>query len=188
MLQKETEVTSMKTMNRFRVGMMIFCLSLVAPTFLRSAKADDRNKVTKVAFGVPVEVPGSGAQVLPAGTYVFKIADSRSDSHVVQIFSEDQKHVFTTILSKSQHRFRPTNNTVMTLKQRAPGQPEAITAWFYPGDELGHQFVYPEARAIELAKVINQPVLATPLETKSTVTALKQLPFAANRLTGERVQ
>ena len=167
---------------------MIFCLSLVAPAFLRSAKADDRNKVTRVTFGVPVEVPGSGAQVLPAGTYVFKIADSRSDSHIVQIFSEDQKHVFTTILSKSQHRFRPTNNTVVTLKQRAPGQPEAISAWFYPGDELGQGFVYAKARSIELAKIIHQPVLGMPLNSEPTVTALKQLPFAANRLTGERVQ
>jgi hypothetical protein len=109
-----------------------------------------------VTFGVPVEVPGSGAQVLPPGTYVFKIADSRSDSHIVQIFSEDQQHVFTTILSKSQHRFRPTNDTVMTLKERAPGQLEALSAWFYPGDELGHQFVYPEARTVELAKVVHQ--------------------------------
>jgi len=36
-----------------------------------------------------------------------------------------------------------------------------LKAWFYAGDMTGREFVYPKARATELAKRTNQPVLAT---------------------------
>ena len=62
-------------MNRFKFGAMIFCLALVVLAFSAGAKADDWNKTTVVTFSEPFEVPGVGAQVLPAGTYVFKLLD-----------------------------------------------------------------------------------------------------------------
>ena len=78
-----------------------------------------------------------GAQTLPAGTYVFKIADSLADRHIVQIFNEDETHVFTTILAIPNYRLKSTDKTVMTFRERAEGQPEAIRAWFYPGAPMG---------------------------------------------------
>ena len=78
-------------MNRFKVGAMIFCLALVALAFPPGAKADEWNKKTTVTFSAPVEIPGVGAQVLPAGTYVFKLLDSQSDRHIVQIFNERRR-------------------------------------------------------------------------------------------------
>jgi hypothetical protein len=86
-------------MNRFKVVAMIFCLSLVALAFASRLKADEWNRKTTVTFSAPVEVPGVGAQTLPAGTYVFKIADALGDRHIVQIFNEAQDHVYTTILA-----------------------------------------------------------------------------------------
>ncbi len=179
----------MKKINGFRVVVMIFCLGLVALTFLPSAKADEWNRKTIVNFSAPVEVPGVGAQTLPAGTYVFKIFDSMSDRHIVQIFSEDEKHVFTTILAIPNYRLKATGKTVMTFKERAAGQPEAIRAWFYPGRNWGEEFVYPKFRAAELAKVVNEPVLATPIELeKAPVEALKTAPIIAVKPTGEEVE
>jgi hypothetical protein len=127
----------MKKMDGFRVVAMIFCLCLVALTFLPSAKADEWNRKTTVTFNEPVEVPGVGAQTLPAGTYVFKILDSLGDRHIVQIFNQAQDHVFTTILAIPNYRLKATDKTVMTFKERAEGQPEAIRAWFYPGRQWG---------------------------------------------------
>jgi hypothetical protein len=179
----------MKKINGFRVVVMIFCLGLVALTFLPSAKADEWNRKTIVNFSAPVEVPGVGAQTLPAGSYVFKIFDSMSDRHIVQIFSEDEKHVFTTILAIPNYRLKATGKTVMTFKERAAGQPEAIRAWFYPGRNWGEEFVYPKFRAAELAKVVNEPVLATPIELeKAPVEALKTAPVIAVKPTGEEVE
>ena len=179
----------MKKMYRFRVVAMIFCLSLVAVTFLSSAKADEWNRKTVVTFSGPVEVPGVGAQTLPAGTYVFKIFDSASDRHIVQIFNEAEDHVFTTILAIPNFRLKATDKTVMTFGERAAGQPEAIRAWFYPGHQWGEEFVCPKLRAVELAKITNQPVLFTPIELETApVEALKTAPVEAVKPTGEEVK
>jgi hypothetical protein len=179
----------MEKMVRFKVVATIFCLSLVALAFLPSAKADEWNRKTVVTFSGPVEVPGVGAQTLPAGTYVFKILDSSSDRHIVQIFNESMDHVYTTILAIPNYRLKPTDKTVMTFAERAEGQPEAIRAWFYPGRQWGEEFVYPKFRAVELAKITGQPVLATPIELeKAPVEALKTAPVVAVEPTGEEVE
>jgi len=168
---------------------MIFCLSLVALAFLPSAKADEWDRKTTVTFSAPVEVPGVGAQTLPAGTYIFKILDSASDRHIVQIFNERMDHVYTTILAIPNYRLKSTDKTVMTFGERAAGQPEAIRAWFYPGRQWGEEFVYPKFRAVELAKLTGQPVLATPIELeKAPIEALKTAPIVAIEPTGEEVE
>jgi hypothetical protein len=175
-------------MNRFKVVAMIFCLSLVALAFAPRLKADEWNRKTTVTFSAPVEVPGVGAQTLPAGTYVFKIVDVLGDRHIVQIFNEAQDHVYTTILAIPNYRVKATDKTVMTFGERAAGQPEAIRAWFYPGRNWGEEFVYPKYRAVELAKLTNQPVLATPIELATApIEALKTAPVEAVKPTGEVV-
>jgi hypothetical protein len=180
----------MKTANRFRIGATIFCVSVMALAFLPSAKADEWNRKTTVTFSGPVEVPGVGAQVLPAGTYVFKIVDSAADRHIVQIFNQAEDHVYTTILAIPNYRLQPTDKTVMTFKERAEGQPEAIRAWFYPGHQWGEEFVYPKSRAVELAKLTNEPVLEMTVEPAANVPpveALKELPIKAVKPSGEEV-
>jgi LPXTG-motif cell wall-anchored protein len=164
----------------------IVCVLAASLFVVPSVSADDWNRKTKVTFNQPVEVPGVGAQILPAGTYVFKIMDSSSDRHIVQIFNEDMTHVFTTILAIPNYRLRATDKTVITFRERAVGEPEAVRAWFYPGHEWGEEFVYPKAKAVELAKIINEPVLFTPVEI-ATVEALKTAPIEAVKPTGEAV-
>jgi len=186
-------------MNRFKVGAMLFCLALLALAFPSGMKADDWSKKTMVTFSQPFEIPGVGAQILPAGTYVFKLLGSPADRHIVQILNEREDHVFATILAIPNYRLQATDKTVMTFRERAAGQPEAIRAWFYPGNRWGEEFVYPKARAIELAKQTNQPVLAMPTELapnlnepvksidEPPVIALKEAPIEAVKPTGEVV-
>lgn len=176
-------------MNRFKAVGLFFCLALLALAFSPSVQADDWNQRTKVTFSQPVEVPGVGAQTLPAGTYIFKVFDSLSDRHIVQIFSEDQKHVFTTILAIANYRLQATDKTVMTFRERAAGQPQAIRAWFYPGRTWGHEFVYPKSRAVELAKIVHEPVLAIPIELtpETPVETLKTVPIVAVAPTGQEI-
>src|SRR5689334_17398412 len=147
-------------MKFFTKWFIIVCVFMVCLAILPTASADDWNKKTKMTFSGPVEVPGVGAQILPAGTYVFKILDSPSDRHIVQIFNEEENHVFTTILAIPNYRLKPTDKTVMTFKERGEGKPEAIRAWFYPGHQWGEEFVYPKSRAIVLAKEVQTPILA----------------------------
>jgi len=185
-------------MNRIKVVATIFCLSLMTLAFSPNVKADQWNKETVVTFSQPVEIPGG--IVLPAGTYVFILMDSASDRHIVQIFSQDKKHIYATILAIPNYRLQATDKTVITFGERPVGSPEAIRAWFYPGANSGEEFVYPKRRAFELAKVTNQPVLAMPSELESgiakpafsvsevPVIALKQAPLTAVKPGGEEVE
>ena len=71
----------------------VFCLGLLGVVVAPEAKADEWNRKTVITFSGPVEIPGvhlAGWGVLPAGTYVFKILDSQSDRHIVQIFNKDE--------------------------------------------------------------------------------------------------
>jgi len=176
----------MKQIDRFKIVAVSFCLFLAAVAFLPSANADTWDKKTIVTFSAPVEVPGVGAQTLPAGTYMFKLLDSSADRNIVQIFNEDGTHVFTTILAIPNYRLKPTDKTVMTFSERAEGRPEAIRAWFYPGTQWGQEFVYPKVKAMELAKVVNEPVLAT-TEEPTEIAELKQVPVEAVTPAGEEV-
>jgi LPXTG-motif cell wall-anchored protein len=176
-------------MKRFKFVAMICCLVVVALAVAPKVKADTFDKKTVLTFSEPFEVPGVDAQILPAGTYVFKILDSWSDRNIVQIFSADETHVYTTILAIANYRLKATDKTVLTFGERAAGQPEAIKAWFYPGQTWGQEFVYPKKRAIELAKIVKEPVLAMPVETTATVPVetLKSVPVAAIKPTGDEV-
>lgn len=158
------------------------CLLFVLPT----ASADDWNKKTTVTMSAPFEVPGIGAQVLPAGTYVFKLLDAGSSRHIVQISNADDTHVFTTILAVPNYRLVATDETVITFKERAAGEPEALRAWFYPGRKFGEEFVYSKPKALALAKVVNQPVLYTPVEV-ATIEELSTAPIEAIKPTGEPI-
>src|SRR2546421_6254323 len=147
-----------QTKSREKVPMKLFTRLFVITTLVAvclfivpSASADAWNRKTIITFSAPVEVPGVGAQVLPAGTYVFKILDSLSDRHIVQIFNKEETHVFTTILAIPNYRLKATDKTVVTFKERAEGEPQAIRAWFYPGREWGEEFVYAKPKALELA-------------------------------------
>jgi hypothetical protein len=176
-------------MKLFSVFAIAVCLLAICVFVVPNAGADDWNRKTTVTFTEPVEVPGVGAQVLPAGTYVFKILDSTGDRHIVQIFNEAEDHVFTSILAIPNYRLQVTGKTVMTFKERAAGQPEAIRAWFYPGRQWGDEFVYAKSRAVELAKAVNEPVLATPIEVAAApIEALKTAPVEAVKPTGEVVE
>jgi LPXTG-motif cell wall-anchored protein len=145
-------------MNRFKVMASIFCLSLAVLAVSVSVKADGWDKKTIVTFRQPVEVPGD--VVLPAGTYVLRLLDSASDRHIVQIFNEDQTQIYATILAIPNYRLRVRGKTVITFTERAAGEPQAIKAWFYPGDNFGQEFVYSKGRDADFAKITTSPTPA----------------------------
>ena len=190
-------------MKLFGTAPTVICMALLGTMFVPGARADDWNRKTVVTFSGPVEIPGvhlQGWGVLPAGSYVFKILDSQSDRHIVQIFDKSETTIYATILAIPNYRLKATDKTVMTFRERPAGQPEALRAWFYPGRNWGEEFVYPKAKAMELAKTTNTPVLFTsvdiPLEVttpiksadEQVVVELKRAPILAVKPTGEEVQ
>jgi len=183
-----------------RVGRAFVCafgIATVAILCAGTASAQTSKKTT-VTFNMPVEIPGVG-QVLPAGVYVFRLMDSLSDRNIVQVFNKDESHIYATILAIPNFRLRATDKTVMTFAERAAGEPQAIKAWFYPGDNWGQEFVYPKSKALELARRTNLPVLYIPDEVapniiapaktadEAPVVALKDAPLRAVTPTGQDV-
>jgi hypothetical protein len=189
-------------MKRFKAAAMVFCVALMSAVIAPGAKADDWNRKTVMTFSGPVEIPGvhqKGWSVLPAGTYVFKILNSTSDRHIVQIFNKDETMVYATILAIPNYRLKATDKTVVTFRERPAGEPEALRAWFYPGRNWGEEFVYPKARAVVLAKETKTPVLFTeaalpvevvePIKTADApvVVEMTRAPIMAIKPTGEEV-
>jgi len=137
------------------------------------ATAGQWDKLTTVTFSAPVELPNI---VLQPGTYVFRLLDVPGDRHVVQVFNAEETHLYTTILAIPNYRLTPSDKTVMPFKERAPGSPLAMHAWFYPGDNFGQEFVYPKARAAEIAQAVKAPVLSAEIKPSETPEELIQEP------------
>jgi hypothetical protein len=157
-----------------RVSRALVCafgIAIGATLCAVTASAQTLSKKTTVTFNMPVEIPGVGAQVLPAGVYVFRLMDSLSDRNIVQVSNKDESHIYATILAIRNFRLRATDKTVITFAERAAGEPQAIRAWFYPGDNWGQEFAYPKSKALELAKRTNLPVLYIPDEVAPNIVA-----------------
>ena len=184
------------------VGRALVCafgIATVAILCAVTASAQTLSKKTTVTFNMPVEIPGVSAQVLPAGVYVFRLMDSLSDRNIVQVFNKDESHIYATILAIANFRLRATDKTVITFAERAAGEPQAIKAWFYPGDNWGQEFVYPKSKALELARRTKLPVLYIPDEVapnilvpvktaeEAPVVALKQAPLKAVTPSGQDI-
>jgi hypothetical protein len=141
-----------------------------------------------------------GWGVLPAGTYVFKIADSQIDRHIVQIFNSDETQLYATVLAIPNYRLKPTDKTTVTFRERPSGAPPALWAWFYPGRNYGEEFVYSRTQAMELAKATNTTVLSTKSElpddvaketlavSEPEIAQLKEAPVEATQPTGEEAE
>jgi hypothetical protein len=187
-------------MKLFKAAPAVFCMAFLGAALSPNAKADEHDKLTTFTFSGPVEIPPvyiTGMRILPAGTYVFKLVNSSSDRHIVQIFNADQTKIFATILAIPNYRLTPKDKSVITFNEGLAGQPEAIRAWFYPGANWGEEFVYPKAKAVELAQIAKVPVLAlkadVPLEAAQpehpqVVAQLAQAPIVAVKPTGEVVE
>lgn len=149
-------------MNRLTQKLIVW-MGLTAAVLAPALKADSWHQKVVFTFSGPVEILG---QVLPAGTYVFKLLDSSSNRHIVQVFNEDQSRIFGMFLAIPSYRLNPTDKPIIRFDERV-GDSQAIKAWFYPGQNYGHEFVYPKKEAVALAKANNEPVPAMPTELES---------------------
>ncbi|HYO79872.1 MAG TPA: hypothetical protein VES20_00600 [Bryobacteraceae bacterium] len=140
-------------MNSFKAFAAASCLGLLA---FVPASADQWNKRTIITVGEPIQVPG---KVLQPGKYVMRLMDSPSNRHIVQIFNEREDQLQTTVLAIPNYRLQPTGNTEFQWWETPAGQPRAMRAWFYPGDNFGQEFAYPknEASSIAASNTANVP-------------------------------
>jgi LPXTG-motif cell wall-anchored protein len=130
-------------------------IALIGTSFVPKVHADEWNKMTIVTVNEPII---AGNKVLDPGTYVWKLMDSQSDRHIVQIFDKDQRHLEETILAIPNYRLQPAGKTQFAFWETPAGVPKAVKAWFYPGDNFGQEFAYPKKLVAQLASAAPVPV------------------------------
>jgi LPXTG-motif cell wall-anchored protein len=133
-------------------------MALAASVVTTPARADEWNKKTVLTVNETVQVRDT---VLEPGQYVFKLLDSQSDRHVVQIFNADETHIINTVLAIPAQRLEPTGNSEFTFWETPPGTARAMRRWYYPGDNFGQEFPYPK-HLQQVAMLITPAPVAAP--------------------------
>jgi hypothetical protein len=72
----------------------------------------------------------------------------------------DDTKLLTQFLAISDERLEPVDKTTFTFIETEPGYPMPIKEWFYPGRNIGLEFIYPKEQALEIARHAKEPVLA----------------------------
>ena len=125
---------------------------------ISTARADEWNDKTILKFSAPVMVPGA---TLQPGSYVFKLMESNSNRHTVQISTEEGNKVVTLTQAVPIKRLDPKGDIILKFNPTDAGSPPALRAWFYPGSIYGHEFVYPDDQAKQIAQRTKTLVLST---------------------------
>jgi len=110
------------------------------------------SRMTKITIDAPVRLP---AVTLQPGTYVVKLLNDDANRHIVQFFDKDNLHLITTTIAIPNQRLKPTGKSVFTFWEVPAGQPKALRAWFYPGDDFGQEFAYPKEQAAQISATNN---------------------------------
>jgi len=134
-----------------------------------SARVAAQNTVpserTFLTFSNTVEMPGV---TLPAGTYVFRLADTPT-RNVVQVLSKDEKDILGQWTFVQSRRAKATEDTVVMFKESPEGTSPAVQYWYYPGETSGKEFVYPKSQGQQIANRTGATVLTDEGRVSSTV-------------------
>jgi hypothetical protein len=113
-----------------------------------TAQQPDTHDRTIMTFSAAVELPGMR---LEPGMYVFRLADTAS-RNVIQVLSQDEMQVLGQWLSVPAERPEVTGDTVVTFREASADTTPAIQFWFYPGEKIGKEFIYPKDQALRIAQ------------------------------------
>src|SRR5829696_2626320 len=139
------------------------CAATLLTVNVAAAQGTLSDRKTNVTFSGPVSLPGT---TLPAGTYVFRLADSPANRHIVQIFQQDRSKLITTILAVAAERNEPEGDPVVSFKETPSDRPPAVRYWYYAGEKSGSEFIYPRAQAMMIAAASGESVSS--FDTDST--------------------
>jgi len=117
---------------------------------------------TYFTFSTPVTLPGG---TLPAGRYVFRLADPNGSRKVISILSEDGLTPMAMLHTIPNRLAEAPRDPEIRFMETPADLPPAIKTWWYPGNSTGYEFIYPRTQALQLAAANTEPVLTTAAET-----------------------
>jgi hypothetical protein len=77
---------------------------------------------------------------------MFRLLSPNDDHSVVQVVSGDGKQTYGMFFTLPVQRATPPNQPEVRFMESEAGAPPAIQAWWYLGDSIGFEFIYPGAR------------------------------------------
>src|SRR5918994_4462181 len=117
---------------------------------------------TDFTFNQPVELPGV---TLPPGTYIFRFVDATTGRKVMQVQAKDASDkTYGMFLTISAERPKPSDDAELRFLETPAGAPAAVKTWWYPGNTIGREFIYPKSQARRIAQATNTTVLTTHAE------------------------
>ena len=146
--------------------LITICCALVVAAVLivPGVRADEYTKLTYLTFSGPVQVPGV---TLPAGTYMFKLADPAGGRRAIQVWDEKGTKMYTMLLTIPDEQLEAKADPVVLFSERPSGSPHAVKSWFYPAERIGYEFIYPKSQAVKIAADAKTSVLAYNDDQKS---------------------
>jgi hypothetical protein len=134
-----------------RVTFIAAALALMVMAVLAgrvTAQETNTSERTFLTFSSAVEMPGV---TLQPGTYVFKLADTQS-RNVVQVFDGEEKNIIGQWLFVQAERPQVTGENVIMFKEERAGATPAVQYWYFPGERIGKEFIYPKDQALKIAQ------------------------------------
>lgn len=145
----------------FIVGL---CMTLLGAVFATQATAQSsRNETSLLNLTEQLDV---GGRILEPGTYRLRIVRARQNRNLLQVWNADETKLFATLLTVP-HQEGPAGKQVPNSRYvyypESADNIKTLRTWFAantPGSG-GHDIVYPRKRALELAALTDEPVVAT---------------------------
>jgi hypothetical protein len=132
------------------------------------AEAQPADYRTFFTFSAPVTLPGI---TLPAGKYIFRLADPDSSRKVINVLSGDGKRSLAMLHTIPDQAMKAPKDAEIRFMETSARIPPPIKTWWYAGKAIGYEFIYPRQQALQLAKATSEPILTTAEETKDLATA-----------------
>jgi hypothetical protein len=121
---------------------LVFCTA-------SGANATTSDKRTLFTFNTPVALPGV---TLPAGTYMFRLADPDSTRRVIQVANEKGNESYALLLTTPSEPRDASGEPAIQFMETVSGAPVAVQAWWYQGESIGYEFMYPKSQRANLSR------------------------------------
>lgn len=153
------------------------------------ASAVTSDKRTYFTFSQPVALPGV---TLPAGTYMFRLADETTTRKVIQVANERGTESFAMLHTMPIYRPDAPRDPEVRFMETASGEPVAVRAWWQQGERTGYEFIYSEEdlAALNRSAAAAEPTASARIEESAAIEPEPEPagePVAEGPLSGEDV-
>ena len=129
------------------------------------ANAFTSDKRTYFTFNQPVALPG---MTLPAGTYMFRIANPDTSRNVIQVANKQGTESYALLHTVQATRPDAPKDSEIRFRETAAGAPPAVGSYWYMGERNGYEFIYSKEQLEALNKTAQPAAEVSFTESESS--------------------